>query len=483
MKRISAIGSAVVCLAILAACGGGGGSSSGAPPVVPAGPTSAPAGPSSFTSSDAVAIPSPAPGATSVPVPLSSDTGGASAQAALPASASIPADTTVSSTFSTTADASLPALSVKRSAQSMKSVREGGNTSNVIAYLRMVFSADVTLPQAPGFTFTVPGTLPTTGTYWLGLYDPLRSAAGWQKGFEGPAVVSATTSKGHPATQLVFASNNQPISFTANTPYYFVVFAVDPTIASPTPVPTSVPTNAPPTSKPAAVLSSPQNIQFTSVTASTPVPLTFAQEGFSGPFSLHGDCTGIVNTSGGSPTWTITPVGQGRCVIIGQGDRGATKVVHVGVITPYETPRPTSSPTTSPSGSPQPSHSPEATHTPEATHSPEPSHSPEASHSPEPTHTPYPYPSYSPQPTHTPYTSPSPYPSRSPEPTHTPYTSPSPYPYPSRSPEPTHTPFTSPSPIASRSPEPGTSVSPTPVPTATPNPNATTAPTSKKKSV
>ena len=413
MKRISALlGGAVFGVALLAACGGGGGGSgTSAPggPVPPTGPTAGPtsAPSSNFSSSDAVAIPTPAPGATSVPVPLASDASGASANAALPTSASVQPDTTVAATYSSAADPSLPALAIQRSVSSARGLRDDNHRS-VIAYLRLQFSADVTMPQAPAFTFVVPGTLPTNGvTYWLAFIDPLRSAAGWQLGFEGPATVGpAQTSSGKTGTQLAFASNGKPITFAANQSYYFAVYAVSATAATPTPVPSSVPSNPPPENKPAPVVASPSSIQFPALTSS-PVPVTFSQQGFTGTFTLHGDCTGILNTSGASPTWTLTPVGQGRCVIVGLGDKGASAVVHIGVVTPLETPRPTSAPTTAPSHSPEPTHAPTAAPTGEPSHSPEPTNAPTTA------------PSHSPEPTHPPTTAPTSSPSHSPEPTPT----------------------------------------------------------------
>jgi hypothetical protein len=428
MKRISTalLGGAVLGAALLVACGGGGGSSAsapggGLPPVA----TNPPAGsPQSFSASDAVAIPAAAPGAATVPVALPSDPGGASAAAALPANGSIPADATIAATYSTSGDASLPTLARSRSVQG-RTVRED-TKKDVIAYLKMQFSADVTLPQAPSFSFVVPRTLPTTGvTYWLAFLDPLRAAAGWQLGFEGPATVTATTAHGNAATQLAFASNGQPIAFTANQTYYFAVIGVSAVAATPTPVPSSVPSNPPPEAHPGSMGVTPRNLQFDSVTSS-PAPVTFVQQGFTGAFTLHGDCTGIVNTSGSSPTFTVTPVGPGRCVIVGLGDRGATAVVHVGVVTPYETPHPT----TSSSPTPSPSHSPEPTHAPTTAPSSEPSHSPEPTHPPT-TASPTPAPSHSPEPTHPPTTaSPTPAPSHSPEPTNPPGTNASPTPAP-----------------------------------------------------
>ena len=421
MKRISALlGGAVFGVAILAACGGGGGGSGTSSPGGPipgaptAGPTVAPSG--NFSSSDAVPIPSPAPGATSVAVPLAADSSGASANASISSSASVPPDTTVASTYSSAGDLSLPSLAIKRATQSVRGLRENSSGRTVIAYLRLQFSADVSLPQAPAFTFVVPGTLPTNGvTYWLAFIDPLLSAAGWQTGFEGPATVTpATTAGGKSGTQLAFASNGKPLSFIAGQVYYFAVYAVSATVATPTPVPSTVPSNPPPDSKPSPVGVTPRYLQFTSVTASTPAPITFVQQGFSGPFTLHGDCTGIVNTSGSSPTWTITPVGQGRCVIVGLGDKGASAIVHIGVITPYETPQPTSSPTTSPSNQPttSPSHSPEPTHAPTTAPTNQPTTPP--SHSPEPTHAPTTAPST--VPTNNPNASPTPSPTPTPTP-------------------------------------------------------------------
>jgi hypothetical protein len=423
MKRISTafVGGVVLSAALLVACGGGGGTS-GSP--VPGGQqvvaTNPPAGsPQSFSATDAVAIPTAAPGAATVTVPLPSDASGASGNASLPSNGNIPPDATVAATYSSSGDSTLPALSVGRSVNS-RAVRDDAK-KDVIAYLRLQFSADVSLPQAPAFSFVVPRTLPTAGvTYWLAFHDPLRTAAGWQLGFEGPATVTATTVRGGGVgTQLAFASNGNPLAFTANEVYYFVVYAVSATAASPTPVPSSVPSNPPHDSKPAAVVAAPPNVQFASVTSS-PMPVTFSQQGFTGAFTLHGDCTGVVNTSGTSPTFTVTPIGPGRCVIVGLGDRGASAVVHIGVVTSFETPRPSSSPTAHPSASPEPSHSPEPTHPPTtASPTPGPSHSPEPTHPPT-TASPTPAPSHSPEPTNPPGTSVSPSPTPNPNTTQPP---------------------------------------------------------------
>jgi hypothetical protein len=408
MRRLS-IG-ALFAVAVLAACAGGGGGTSSAPGPLPLGPTptATPTTASqSFSSSNGVAIPSAAPGATTVPVALSSDATGASANAALPAAATVSADTTIAVTY-TSVDPLLSPLSANRSVQGRTTRDE--TKSNSLAFLKLQFSADLSLPQAPGFTFTVPGTIPTQGVaYWLAFYDPLRAAAGWQKGFEGPATVTPATVNGKSVTQFVFASNGQPLSFVANQTYWFAVIAVVTTAASPTPVPTTVPTNAPPSGKPAGVGASPKNVQFSAIT-DPPVAVTFSETGYTGTFELHGNCTGIVNTTGASPTWTITPVGQGRCVIVAIGDRGSSAVVHVGVVTPFETPHP--NPSTSPSHSPEPSESPEPTHAPSTAPTTSPSHSPEPSHS--PTATPTANPSVTPTPTSSPTVAATPSPTATP---------------------------------------------------------------------
>ncbi|MDB5041148.1 MAG: hypothetical protein JWN27_1874 [Candidatus Eremiobacteraeota bacterium] len=409
MRRLS-IG-ALFAVAVLAACGGGGGGTSSAPGPLPLGPTptATPTTASqSFSSSNGVAIPSAAPGAATVPVALSSDPTGASANAALPSAATVSADTTIAVTY-TSVDPLVSPLSANRSVQGRTTRDE--TKSNSFAFLKLQFSADLSLPQAPGFTFTVPGTIPTQGVaYWLAFYDPLRAAAGWQKGFEGPATVTPATVNGKSVTQFVFASNNQPLSFVANQTYWFAVIAVVTTAASPTPVPSTVPTTTPPPSgRPAGVGASPKNVQFSAIT-DAPVAVTFSETGYTGTFELHGNCTGIVNTTGASPTWTITPVGQGRCVIVAIGDRGSSAVVHVGVVTPFETPHP--NPSTSPSHSPEPSESPEPTHAPSTAPTTSPSHSPEPSHS--PTASPSALPSGTPTSTSSPGVTPTPAPSTTP---------------------------------------------------------------------
>lgn len=381
VKRI-VLGAAVLGVAILAACGGGGNSTSVAPG--PAQPVPGASGLTTFSASDAVAIPSAAPGSASVLVQLPSDPSGASANTTLSASANIPTDTTIDVTYASSGDPSLPALSVSRQVLSRAPLDDAKRTG--IAYLRLRFSADISFAQAPSFTFTVPGTLTTNGvSYWLALYDPLRAAAGWQENFEGPATVTPTTVHGKVATQLAFASNGQPFTLSAYQTYWLAVVAVPAGSASPTPVPSSIPTNPPPEHKPAPTLASPTRIVFPSVSA-TPVALTFSQTGNTDGFTLHGDCTGVVNTSGASPTWTIAPVGAGRCAIVGLGDRGAAAVVHVVVYgqLPSPEPSPSFTPVSSPSpiagGSPSPS--PSASASASASPTPSASVSPTASATP-----------------------------------------------------------------------------------------------------
>ncbi|MBV9438858.1 MAG: hypothetical protein JOZ24_02580, partial [Candidatus Eremiobacteraeota bacterium] len=240
--------------ALLAACGGGGGGSS-VPQGVGAVATTPPvsAGTSAFSVSNAVPIPAPAPGASSIDIALPSDPStGAAATTTFPGTGAVPTDTAIDATYASTGDASLPTIS-----STVRAPQDGGSVTvsitaasptppiPAIAFLRLRFSATVSLPQTPGFTFVVPGTLPTTGlTYWLALLDPLRDAASWQKNFEGPATVTPITVLGNrPATKLVFASNGQPLTFQANETYWLAIIAINTATGNPTPVPSSVPPN------------------------------------------------------------------------------------------------------------------------------------------------------------------------------------------------------------------------------------------------
>ena len=379
MKNLAWAGFALL-VAFLAGCGGGGGNSAAPQVAAPAASTPAPSGgggSTTFSATDTVAIPTPAPGAATVPVPMPSSAG-ASASATIGSGENIPPDTTIDATLTSTVDSSLPSLSRPSRRTASRGVREGITAQHkVLAALNIMVSTNISLAQTPAFTFTVPGYTPVAGvTYWLALLDPLRSAAGWQLGWEGPATTTATTtSSGAPATTFAFASNGQPLNLVAGQSYWIALYVLDPGAPSPTPVPSSIPTNAPSSAPPAPVQASPTAVYFPSVSAS-PVAVTFSESGFTGSFTLHGDCTGTLNTSGSSPTFTLTPIAQGRCVVIGVGDRGASAVVHVGVVTALETPRPNYSPTPYPSHSPEPypSYSP----TPYPSHSPEPSTSPTA---------------------------------------------------------------------------------------------------------
>lgn len=397
MKRLL-LSAAVLGVATLAACGGGGGGSSA--PSIPAGgggavvtPTTTPtAAAQSFTAANVQPIPQTTPGQP-IPVPLPSASG-ASASAQLPASTTVASDTTVDAQFTTVSDATLPALFATRRPDATRATSSEDRKG--LAYLKFRFSQDITLAQAPAFSFTLPGTFPTTGvTYWLAFYDPLLAAAGWQLGWEGPATVTATTKDGLPAATFAFASNGKPVTFVANQTYAIALVQLAATAASPTPVPSSIPSNSP-QPRPAAVSASPNVLAFTSVTA-PPVVVTFTQPNGSGSFRLYDDCKNVVSyspTDKTTGTITVTPLAPGRCVIVGAGDKGSTAVIHIGVVTAPETPRP--------SASPRPSESPHAGESA----SPHPSESPEprtsASPEPRPSASPEPHPSSSPVPSASP---------------------------------------------------------------------------------
>ncbi len=100
-----------------------------------------------------------------------------------------------------------------------------------LLYLGIYSDTTISLPAAPAFTILVPATsVFADANYYLALYDPTRSSAGWLYGFEGPAVVTGTT--------VTFASNPCPFTFAEKQPsYYFALFVLPQNSVQPTPQP------------------------------------------------------------------------------------------------------------------------------------------------------------------------------------------------------------------------------------------------------
>ncbi len=227
MKRISTIGAAL-CVTILSACAGSGSGASAPAVLRPLMTSSSGSSPQSFSESGAAVIGGAAAGAAGAPLTLAAGSSGASATAAFPASGSVPAGTRLAARFG---------------ANDGRAARDDDDGIDAIAYLEMEFSVEVTLPEAPAFSLTVPGTFPAAGaTYWLAFRDPLDAAAGWQRGFEGPATVTWATAAGKPVTRFAFASNGRPVEFAPNERYYFALFGQD---AGSPPQPTAAPTTRP----------------------------------------------------------------------------------------------------------------------------------------------------------------------------------------------------------------------------------------------
>ena len=292
-------------LAILSACGSGGGSGASAPTgsLLPAGGSSLP---QSFSESRTVAF---------------------------PANGAIVAGTTVAATFSSHGGASMPPLSLARRTDGL-AVRDAVGFS-AIEYFELEFFVPVTLPEAPAFALTAPGTFTTAGTtYWLAFFDPTGAAPGWHDDFEGPAVLKpAPNAVGKPVTEFSFASNGRPITFNANQLYYFALIARQGAAPTPSPRPSESPE---PTRPPEPTHSPEPTHPPTARPSESPEP---------------------------HPSKSPEPVTS-------------------------PSPKPSHSPSPCPSKSPEPhpSKSPEPTHSP----TPKPSRSPEPTHSPEPTPTPTP---------------------------------------------------------------------------------------------
>ena len=180
----------------LAACGGGATTVA----TVPAGAASA----------------TPAPSVTAVPV----GSGGGSAQVStstgVTSTISFPAIASgAGTTFAVSAGTTLPAGVPTPAAVERRPLALGANTTPLV-YLFITPAANVTLANAPGFSFTV-GAPPSPGTqYFMGLYDPSRASAGYST-IAGPGSVSGNT--------VSFGAGSAGASFTGGVTYVFVFYS------------------------------------------------------------------------------------------------------------------------------------------------------------------------------------------------------------------------------------------------------------------
>ena len=206
--------------AALAACGGGGSLNAITPPATapPTNnplPTTAPQQP--FAASTTV------PAAASVSFPSA---GGYSANLGF-GSATIPAGTMATLTDQDTAPVSVAPMTRTRTPND-------AYAGAVLSYFSVTLSNAVTAGLS--LSVTIPsGVAPAGSNYWLSLNDPLRPSLGWELGFAGPASVSGSIA--------TFAAPSY--TYAANETYWFAMYAIQSSAATPSPAPSITPLPTP----------------------------------------------------------------------------------------------------------------------------------------------------------------------------------------------------------------------------------------------
>jgi len=316
---------ALLLAAVVAGCG-----TTTSPQATPAGaptatpmPTGAPTAPplpaqSAFSATSAVALPADG-GSVALP-----SAGGYGGTLALPTPSSAPANATLAETIASGASApaaGVPALSIARAAAAARRT-QASTPISVLLYVELAFSASVTLPDAPGFAFSVPSGLPSAN-YYLALYDPTRPSLGWQLGFEGPAALGTN------AFTFAPPASASPFSFAANVPEYFAVYAVSPALAAPTPAPSIAPV---PAATPAPFTVAPASVallaagQTASATIGDPT-------GYAGAYAVTSSNPAVATASISGTTITVTAVAAGTATIGVADAQARTASIAVGVTT------------------------------------------------------------------------------------------------------------------------------------------------------
>ena len=252
---------------------------------------------------------------------------------------------------------SAPPLSLARFVQAHRRTAALPTGAAMLLYTEIYSTAALTLPTAPGFSFTIPSAdVFANANYYLALYDPTRPSLGWQYRFEGPATVTGST--------LAFAPNRAPFTLAGSLNYYFALYVIPQASVQPTPAPsvspTTVPTQAPPMPTP------------TSASTSTPTPT-------STPSALAIGITITVPTPAPvvcSPAAVVVAVNHTVSV-------GCSEAVYVGafqlvfanpalatVTVPTPFPVPSTTPTSVATSTPAPTPTPASTPTPTPVSSP-----------------------------------------------------------------------------------------------------------------
>ncbi len=310
-------------LAFLAACGGGSVNTTPVTPNAPVLPAQ-----TAFSATGVTALSSNPQSGGQIPVALPSSTNGFGGTVSIPVPASaLPAGTILAESVADT-NASLPStvppLSFDR--RNGAAVRRAQDTDVApIVYLTLSASRTLALPNAPSFTLTIPSNeIVPNVSYYLALYDPLRTALGWQDGFEGPAALSGTT--------LSFAAPAPatPFTLTAYVTDYFAVYGVASSAPAPTPAPSISPAPAP-TEQPDFTLSS---TAFTFLSAGATETATISDtSGYTGTYAAVSSAPGVATVSVTGSTVTVTSAGPGSAVVIVSDVQARTASIGVQVTT------------------------------------------------------------------------------------------------------------------------------------------------------
>ncbi len=197
--------------ALLASCGGGGGGT-GTPPVVNATASALP-----VSSSATIAA-----GATSQTAVLATIAAGYGATLSLPGASA--GAGSVALAFALT-----PPTGFATIQSSIRRPAAIGGTLTPVVYLSFTPSATISFAATPAFTFTLPAGAISSGSYYVGLFDP-TTAAGWVT-LLGPDSASQNT--------VSFSAGQRSETFVAGATYVFALFATSQALvpASPTPFP------------------------------------------------------------------------------------------------------------------------------------------------------------------------------------------------------------------------------------------------------
>lgn len=333
--RIATAAATAIFMIALASCGGGGINDNFTIAPSAGGPT---VGPSPLVASTVSEV--TAGGTFALP-----EIEGYSGSFAIPATATIPAGTSVNATAYSSVPSGLPpitAIARRNASGSFKPMNSGG-VQTVVYVAQLVFSSQFTLSPFPTVTMTVPAAN-ANATYYIALLTP--GATSWQQQFLGPTTSTSTrVAFAAPAgtyefaPQLVYAIALVEITTGTPTPSPSSGPTPTPTMRptpTPTPVPTPTPTPIPvqtptpgatptpvPSGTPGPVMLAYSTNQFLG-TGDAPVTVTVTQSnGSFGGVSAAMGCNVVVSVYNlTSDTFQVSPVGAGFCTLTVYGSLG-----------------------------------------------------------------------------------------------------------------------------------------------------------------